>query len=490
MGFLQICAGVVLLQLSKSAKDVPDAAVFKGDLDQVREVAEQEQPESEPKADAIRGTAALIRRISLSRQKMEEQEARRLREEKLQDQLEPLRENEEVHWDGLRRRKTIIGEGGYGPPVRRKTFHPPLGMSHFPEPDENEQNDEERQGSGFFEALRNRTASVIHPHRGHAMTDPSDTRSPMHPVALTEINIHSKQPDTPIVPYGPGSLEEAEEHIYGLPPTLRNQKTAYSPRSKPLPNKPSNASLAPNPPPHGNRRQFSFTNVFNRKSSASRYDGTDSPIPPPSRAGMGSRGSSSHDIKQARKNATEEERLGLVKGDSHHALLSDAALTSSPPRQASPVRQSSSYPYTYSDDELATPPLATAAHPDDSGSDEWQITNTPSNPSSHGNSPQRSRPIPLPLDLRPTQMPPITASRDHPSGRKAVAGQGSAPPLEAAAKGRFPTSSTSQPSTTTMIGRGELPPSYPGSVLREESPESYEYDERTGGSKGRGQRFM
>jgi magnesium transporter len=96
MGFLQICAGVILLQLSKSAKDVPDAAVFKGDLDQVREVAEQEQPETEPKADAIRGTAAIIRRLSVSRQKMEQEEARRLREDKLKDQLEPLRENEVV----------------------------------------------------------------------------------------------------------------------------------------------------------------------------------------------------------------------------------------------------------------------------------------------------------------------------------------------------------------------------------------------------------
>lgn len=480
MGFLQICAGVVLLQLSKSAKDVPDAAVFKGDLDQVREVAEQEQPESEPKADAIRGAAALIRRISVSRQKMEEQEARRLREEKLQDQLEPLRENEEVHWDGLRRRKTIIGDSGYGPPVRRKTIHPPLGMSHFPEPDEDEHDDEERQGSGFFESLRNRTASVIRPNRQHSMTDPTDARSPMHPVALTEINIHNKQPDTPIVPYGPGSLEEAEEHIYGMPPSLRNQKTAYSPRSKPLPNKPSNASLAPNPPPHGNRRQFSFTNVFNRKSNASRNDGADDLVPPPSRAGMGSRSSSSHDVKRAMKNATEEERLGLVKGDSHYALLSDAALTSSPPRQTSPVRQSSSYPYTYSDDELSTPPLASAhALPEDSGSDGWQMTNAPSNPSSHSSSPPRARPIPPPLDLRPAPPPPAT--RDRPSGRRTVAAQASAPP--AAGQSRFPTSSTSRNPTTTTTS--SPPPSYPGSVLREESPESFEYDEQTGGSRGR-----
>ncbi|KAJ3474968.1 hypothetical protein NLG97_g9627 [Lecanicillium saksenae] len=74
MGFLVICSGVVLLQLSKSAKDVPDTAVFRGDLDQIQTIAEQEQPESEPKADAIRGTAAIVRRISQARSRMEERE--------------------------------------------------------------------------------------------------------------------------------------------------------------------------------------------------------------------------------------------------------------------------------------------------------------------------------------------------------------------------------------------------------------------------------
>jgi hypothetical protein len=102
MGFLQICAGVILLQLSKSAKDVPDAAVFSGDLDQVRTVAEQEQPESEPKADAIRGTAAIIRRLSTSRQKLEAAEAKRIHEERLKDQMEPIGENEQYEWDGLK----------------------------------------------------------------------------------------------------------------------------------------------------------------------------------------------------------------------------------------------------------------------------------------------------------------------------------------------------------------------------------------------------
>ena len=93
LGFLVICCGVILLQLSKSAKDVPDTEVFKGDLDQVRTVAEQEQPESEPKADAIRGTAAIIRRLSNSRQKIEAEEARRVHEDKLKAQMEPLGED-------------------------------------------------------------------------------------------------------------------------------------------------------------------------------------------------------------------------------------------------------------------------------------------------------------------------------------------------------------------------------------------------------------
>src|SRR5271169_257446 len=92
MGFLVICSGVVLLQLSKSAKDVPDVAVFTGDLDQVRTIAEQEQPETEPKADAIRGAAAIVRRISVARQKMEMDEARRLHEDRLRD-LEPIGED-------------------------------------------------------------------------------------------------------------------------------------------------------------------------------------------------------------------------------------------------------------------------------------------------------------------------------------------------------------------------------------------------------------
>ncbi|RMZ92625.1 hypothetical protein DV736_g178, partial [Chaetothyriales sp. CBS 134916] len=306
MGFLVICSGVVLLQMSKSAKDVPDAAVFKGDLDQVREIGQVEQPESEPKADAIRGTAALIRRISVSRQKMEQQEAQRLREEKRKDLLEPVRENEIVEWDGLRRRKTIIGPPGSAP-VRRKTVHPPLGMSHFPEPDEDQDRQQHSNGLAFF---------------GNASS------SPVHPITLTDIRLHPSKADSPIVPFGPGSLEEAQEHIYGLPAGLRNEQDRgpaegtphQSPRSKPLPAKPPPSPLSVGKPAQEARRQFSFTNFLHRQPRTP-VDGDDRPTSKPAIAS-----SSSAQHRAMKKTATEEERLGLVKGDSHSHLLSSSIL--------------------------------------------------------------------------------------------------------------------------------------------------------------------
>lgn len=406
MGFLQICAGVVLLQLSKSAKDVPDAAVFKGDLDQVREVAEQEQPETEPKADAIRGTAAIIRRLSVSRQKMEQEEARRLREDKLKDQLEPLRENEVVEWDGLRRRKTIIGNAEFGGPIRRKTIHPPLGMSHFPEQTQTEDQEHDvRDSHGFFEGLRDRAQSVLHPHQHRNTTsDYGDQRSPVHPMPLTEINVQGSKPDTPILPYGPGSFEEAQEHIYGLPPRLQgsqNQTGNHSPRSKPLPNRPRDQSpaigghdkgnLVPERPEHSTRRQFSFTNVFHRPSKTPDRPSSSDPniastARPTSRIGLGSRSASStsHEQKRAMKSATEEERLGLVKGDSHAALLQEEH---SPPRpthsQSSSSASESFIPYDLK-------PSNYVQNSDDDEDDDWQMMNPRS---VH---PSQSPPRPLP----------------------------------------------------------------------------------------------
>ncbi|RMZ86097.1 hypothetical protein DV737_g74, partial [Chaetothyriales sp. CBS 132003] len=286
MGFLVICSGVVLLQMSKSAKDVPDAAVFKGDLDQVREIAEVEQPESEPKADAIRGTAALIRRISVSRQKMEQDEARRLREEKMKDLLEPVRENE---------------------------------ISN---------------GMGFFGSLRSRAASVLphhhstaqaqsqpFPHPQHANTDPTSdaSSSPVHAITLTDIRLHPSKADSPIVPYGPGSFEEAQEHIYGLPAGLRKGRERKagdgaaaaaaahpSPRSKPLPAQPPPSPLSVGKPAQEARRQFSFN--FLHRQTRTPVEGDDRPT---SKSGIGSASAQQRAIK---KTATEEERLGLPGG--------------------------------------------------------------------------------------------------------------------------------------------------------------------------------
>ena len=335
MGFLQICSGVVLLQLSKSAKDVPDAAVFKGDLDQVRTVAEQAEPESEPKADAIRGTAAIIRRLSQSRQKNEAAEAKRIHEDKMKDQMESIGEDEQVEWDGLRRRKTVL----VGPQAslrRQKTLHPPLGMARFP----GEEDDQEPRplstdviGSGggvfngrFMNSFRRGSSGRFNSRKGKSLSTgtPVLTELPMPP------NV-SAEPATAQL----GAMEM--NHVYGLPPDLRNTDgaedvdTEYHGKSdkhivlseeiKPIASRGSSLAPTPTPPPHA-KRQFSFTNVFNRH----KHDPPDSTeIPhehrrPLSRLGIGSRQSSKEHSAPGLKTATEEERLGLVKGDSGNIL--------------------------------------------------------------------------------------------------------------------------------------------------------------------------
>ena len=344
MGFFVICAGVVLLQLSKSAKDVPDTAVFAGDLDQVRTIAEQEQPESEPKADAIRGAAAIVRRISVARQKMEMEEAKRLHEEKQRD-LEPIGENEHIEWDGLRRRRTTYGtqysgrsssntpfppfEGTHGA-LRTPVQHPPLGMSHFPT-DSDSDHDEERPntagfGSSFLGSIRSRAKSMVGPHNAR-----QGVQSPMHPVPLTEIAIpgYNGQGDNSDNAYY-GNDHNREDHVYGLPSGLRDQKTEYegaggdrhitiaedihSQRTGSRGSSLHPGSVGPTPPPHSARRQFSFQNVF-RKGQAQSTPHLEEHQPqsrsPMIRKGLGVRKTSGPQVK----GATEEERLGLVKGD-------------------------------------------------------------------------------------------------------------------------------------------------------------------------------
>ncbi|KAG9504531.1 hypothetical protein J7337_004504 [Fusarium musae] len=319
LGFLTICSGVVLLQLSKSAKDVPDAAVFSGDLDQIQTIAEQEQPESEPKADAIRGAAAIVRQISQRRLRMEAEELKRLHEEKMMmDTMDPIREDgqqPEWEWDGLRRRRTMTFRTGTisssragsvtSPPppmppasprfaVRPSSpRHPPLGMSQFPPVEDGDDSDDDNNRqetntlfSSIAGTIRGRARGFTNFSGRHANDDHEDDkprpRSPMHPVPLTEIAVPRDKADEEHAAY----YGQTREHEYN------GQDTEYRGASFR-----SGGSLAPpTPPPHGQpqdttRRQFSFHNVFRRPHSSSR--------------------STSHVA-----DPTEEERAGLVKDDS------------------------------------------------------------------------------------------------------------------------------------------------------------------------------
>lgn len=333
LGFFVICAGVVLLQLSKSAKDVPDTAVFTGDLDQMRTIAEQEQPESEPKADAIRGAAAIVRRISTARQKMEMEEVRRLHEERQQD-LAPIGEDEIIEWDGLRRRRTTIGSRSAAGTPRPKTEHYPLGMTHFPSQEELRDHDDEENrpstgglGSSFLGSIRSRTSrarSLVSHHQGRShLAGTPEHRSPMHPVALTEISMPYKSDEFAESPYYLQHDGPSNEHVYGLPSGLREDTTYKGAQagsqhvqfSEDIADRPHTghsyrSSVGPTPPPHA-RRQFSFQNVFRKHAP----DLAEDPLPPrsPVRSGNGPR-TRSH---SATKGATEEERLGLVKGDTN-----------------------------------------------------------------------------------------------------------------------------------------------------------------------------
>lgn len=309
MGFLVICAGVVLLQLAKSSKDVPDTAVLKGEYDQVRTIAEQEEPEYEPRADTIRGGAAIVRAMSKTRTKRQAEEAQRIHEER----MEPIGENETVEWDGLRRRKTTSTASGSI--VRRKTVHPPLGMTHFPD-DVSET--ESELHPGFFGRL------------GRKSTKGRKARSGRSPVPLGSVNVH------------PDKAEEEGEHVYGLPPGLQRQHdgadehddTSYhgassgphlqwagdmTERERDRASSRGSSLAPPRPPPHAigpasgtAKRQFSFQNVFHRNKSSASNELAQEDLRPKSRGALSFVGKN--------HTTTEEERLGLVHGDSSKKL--------------------------------------------------------------------------------------------------------------------------------------------------------------------------
>ncbi|KAG5753254.1 hypothetical protein H9Q72_005396 [Fusarium xylarioides] len=314
LGFLTICSGVVLLQLSKSAKDVPDAAVFSGDLDQIQTIAEQEQPESEPKADAIRGAAAIVRQISQRRLRMEAEELKRLHEEKIMmDTMDPIREDgqqPEWEWDGLRRRRTMtfrtgtISSSRAGsvtsppppmPPVSPRFAvrpssprHPPLGMSQFPSVEDGDDSDDDNNRqetntlfSSIAGTIRGRARGFTNFSGRHANDEHEDDkprpRSPMHPVPLTEIAVPRDKADEEHAAY----YGQTREHEYN------GQDTEYRGASFR-----SGDSLAPpTPPPHG-QPQDTTRHQHHTSRTQRRKSGPDSSRTIASRAHLFSRGKS------------------------------------------------------------------------------------------------------------------------------------------------------------------------------------------------------
>ena len=393
VGFLIICAGVILLQLAKSSKDVPDAAVFKGDLDQVRTVAEQEESEYDPRADTIRGGAGIVRAMSRIRTQKQVQEARRLREES----LAPVNEGEEFEWDGLRRRKTVSSGSGQGSVKRTKTVHPPLGMTHFPddisEPDAD-------MHPGFFGRIGRKSHTTL--------GSQNRKREGRSPVPLGNMDSASNKLDP-----------DPNQHTYGLPPSL--QKPTFSDTeyrgagsdghihfandtySSDMP--PSRGSLAPpQPPPHaagstgdGTKRTFSFQDVFHRKRSESREANNR----PTSRGALSFISGHSDRTHQypGTSGATEEERLGLVFGDSTNSN------SNSPEQQQRRQQQRQSQSHQQS--QHSPRPVVEEAEEDDD--DEWQIT-PPSGPDSAGHDTRESS--------RSNISPHNVAARAAPPGRR------------------------------------------------------------------------
>lgn len=297
---------------------MPDAAVFKGDLDQIREVGQQEASEIEPKADAIRGTAAIIRRISVSRQKMEEEEAKRFFKEKQEDQLSQPGDNEIIEWDGLRRRKTVIGDHPTMTPRSARsvrTPHPPLGMTRFPSDEDVPARTPSRSHS-ILSDVRSRASTILQsPLHWRQVHDDDEPQTSVHPVALTEIALHNNSKHAVDTAYHGGNDGHLEPPFQ--PQTGRERSN--TPRSivwadeRPDSSPTRSSRLAPEPPHQYARRQFSFTTLFGRKKSSENV--SHAPVSP----GRGILRTTTP--RRAVKAATEEERLGLVKGDRQSANM-------------------------------------------------------------------------------------------------------------------------------------------------------------------------
>lgn len=247
-----------------------------------------------------------MRSLSRARSKKELDEAIKIKEE----HMEPIGEGELVEFDGLRRRKTIVGDVNR-PPSRRPTVvntkaaHPPLGMSHFPNYESDDDNDSFHPG--FFQRLRS---------RGKSTSSRDSTSGP----ASNTVGMKT----LPRIPTdGASDMDHASDK--GSYKQAMTQDTSYKPHEThiqfaSLPEPSYSQDRGPNSPPlspprlPGNiaKRQFSFQNVFGRNRAESTGESSGSRRP----TSRNSRKSS----REGKIVATEEERLGLVKGDSSHLL--------------------------------------------------------------------------------------------------------------------------------------------------------------------------
>jgi magnesium transporter len=222
--------------------------------------------------------------------------------------MAPINENEQVEFDGLRRRRTILAPGEFpsSPGLnRRKTIHPPLGMSHFPT--EDEAVEDEDMHPGIFHLRRKRDRSSTNT-TNTTTADPSMPLSPMKVAGISSVEgtdpSHHQQQEGP------------QPQNYGLPPSI-HQDTAYkgTPQHIQFADSARPSSPPPPPPPHkdSSKRQFSFPFQL---SSANAPSVSGPSAPRPVSRGALSFASRRSTSRATRDGTTEEERLGLVKGDS------------------------------------------------------------------------------------------------------------------------------------------------------------------------------
>ena len=234
----------------------------------------------------------------------------------------PIGEDEQYEWDGLRRRRTV-STAASGSIKRANTKHPPLGMTKFPDVDDDEiSNPDSEVHPGFFGRIgrKSRRSTNRTGRSGHSPVplrnvspDKVDQDDEHHYTAAPTLNVgHDGEMDTAYTGAG------GDGHIHFAGDQSRDRATSQA----------SGGLAPPKPPPHSAnasttagpaKRQFSFHNVFGLRQ---RGDSVDSR--PVSRGALSfvSRASSRGNASEypGQKQATEEERLGLVHGDSERTL--------------------------------------------------------------------------------------------------------------------------------------------------------------------------